>query len=107
MKVKGVLPKKNQAEQLLQEAELIKSQLAKKEKPEREPAPVERPPKPAKPAKSEKRTRRRVRPAPESVTRMTVDLPSDLYDEISNEASSRFMTLKGYVMSILLARKHI
>ena len=111
MKVKGVTPKKSTAMQLQQEAEAIRKQLENKPGPEPE-APAPKPAteaKKAKPAKTPepppaKRTRRRMRPV-EAVTRLTVDLPADLYDEISREAHGRYMTLKGYVVSVLRARK--
>ena len=114
MKVKGVVPKKSQAQQLQDEAETIQRQLEKgrqnmaekaAEQPvEPRPAPIRQSKTPKKPAELPKRARRKVRP-PEEVTRLTVDLPSNLYDEISQEAHDRYMTLKGYVVTILLARK--
>ncbi len=114
MKVKGVTPKKSPAQQLQDEAETIRLQIETSRQNvvekmtekavETPPAPIRRQKSAKKTVETPKRTRRKVRP-PEEVTRLTVDLPSNLYDEISQEAHDRYMTLKGYVMTIFLARK--
>ena len=113
MKVKGVLPKKSQAVQLQEEVLAIRSQLEKQhpapevedDLPEEKPKTATKPrAKAALAPETVKRTRRRTRP-PQAVTRLTVDLPADLYDEISQEAQDRYMTLKGYLVSVLRTRK--